>query len=177
MFLREIKKAELEINNSYITDSIFESDLNCDFFDKHDNDTLRIDQCKVPEYDGEEIKRLRFSDQIKLSAVELSKRYGIRIVSEQTKISNKCISRWIKTGVAMGRRKKVKVCNPEIEKTLIEWVARYVAEFQEIPKRGEIIKQARKYVTPTFSASPGWCDKFLQRNSSEFIKLLNGQSM
>ena len=108
----------------------------------------------------------------KIQAVELSKKYPIKYVSNIMKIPEKNIKRWIKDGPMRKKGAGRKTMDPKMETRLLKWIKDYARSFKRMPQPPTIKEKAKELSDiELFKASKGWFDKFIKRNKPLFDKL------
>lgn len=113
-----------------------------------------------------------FPRKFKENVVQYSKIYGINETCKKFKVTKKNIERWQLKGLERKKGAGRKTTNPQLELEMLDWVEDYIRNNKKLPKRKFIILQAKNFVSESFKASKGWCDKFLKRNKLRFARLI-----
>ena len=114
-----------------------------------------------------------FPRKFKETVVNYAKKFGLSEASKKFKITKKNIERWQLKGFERKKGAGRKTTNPAMEQDMLNWVENYIKKEKKLPKRKFIIAEARNFVSDSFKASKGWCDKFLKRNRVKFAKLID----
>lgn len=113
----------------------------------------------------------------KMEAIRIARIKTIKEASEMLEIPEKNIKRWIQNGPERKKGAGRKTMDPDMERSLLNWVAKQFRRTGVFPDSKEIKIQARIYSNQdNFKASKGWCDKFLRRNQRWFDLLKKEQS-
>ena len=118
--------------------------------------------------------KYKFPLHVKHEAIELAKKVGIKKASILLNIQKKNINRWMTKGFFHKKGGGRKTRNPEMEKQIVENAYEYIKKYKKFPTRKFIRTLALSYVSETFKASKGWCDKFMLRNKVRFSRYLDG---
>lgn len=107
--------------------------------------------------------------ETKLEAVRLARITSIKEASESLKIPEKNIKRWLRNGPERKKGAGRKTTDPNMEKHLLQWIAKEYRNTGQFPDSKEIKRMAKDLTRyDEFKASKGWCDKFLRRNALFF---------
>ena len=114
--------------------------------------------------------------ETKMEAVRLSRITSIKQAAENLKIPEKNIKRWMKNGPQRKKGAGRKTMDPNMEKNLLQWIAKEYRSTGGFPDSKEIKMQAKIFSHhEDFKASKGWCDKFIKRNYMFFEYLKEEQ--
>ena len=97
--------------------------------------------------------------------VHFARRFGIEKAHAKFRICKSRIRRYLSNGAMRKKGGGRKTLDPEMEESLLSWIAEATKNSQMFPTRGLIKQRAKSFSkVRTFLASKGWCDKFFKRN-------------
>ena len=97
--------------------------------------------------------------------VYFAKRFGIEKAYAKYRICKSRIRRYLNNGAMRKKGGGRKTLDPEMEESLLTWIAEATRSSQMFPTRGLIKSRAKSFSkVRTVLASKGWCDKFFKRN-------------
>jgi hypothetical protein len=105
--------------------------------------------------------------------VQFARRFGIEKAHAKYRICKSRIRRYLNNGAMRKKGGGRKTLDPEMEESLLNWIAEATRSSQSFPTRGLIKSRAKSFSkVRTFLASKGWCDKFFKRNQErlDFIR-------